>query len=117
MKKMISGVVFSMVLVFSLSSSSLAGGEITRSFKLTRESKVSGQVLKEGDYSVRFMDDKEGELVVLKGKKEVVKVNYKFKELKESAAENAVAYTQNGDGALHLKRIEFKGMKSALVFD
>jgi hypothetical protein len=117
MKKMISGFAFTMVLVFSSSIPSLAGGEITRSFKLTRESKISGQVLKEGDYSVKFMDDKEGELIVLKGKKEVVKANYKFKPLTASASENAVAYTQNGDGVLHLIRIEFKGMKSALIFE
>ena len=117
MKKMISGLVLSVVVMGSLVASAFAGGEVTKSLKLTRESKLSGQVLQEGDYSVRFMDDKEGELVVMKGKKEVVKVNYKFKELKETAPENAVAYTQNGDGALYLKRLEFKGMKSAIVFE
>lgn len=111
------GLAASMVMVFSLSLSTFAGGEVTKSFRLTRDSRVNGQVLKEGDYAVRFADDKEGELVLLKGKKEVAKASYKFKELKESAADNAVAYSMDGDGSLHLKRLEFKGSKTAIVFE
>lgn len=116
-RKLAVSLAVSMIMVFSLALSTLAGGEVTKSFKLTRESKVNGQVLKEGDYAVKFADDKEGELILLKGKKEIAKANYKFKELKESAADNAVAYSMDGDGSLHLKRLEFKGMKTAIVFE
>ncbi len=116
MKKMISGLVLSLVLVASLAMSAFAGGDVTKSFTLTRESKVNGQTLKEGEYTIKFADDKEGELVVLKGKKEVAKASYRFKEMK-SIPETVVVYSQNDDGSLTVKRLEFKGMKSALVLE
>ena len=93
------------------------GGEVTKSFTLTRDSKLDSATLTKGSYSVKFWDDKEGELVVMKGKNEVAKVKYKFMELKDSAPDNTVAYTLADDGSYKVKRIEFKGMKSAIVFE
>jgi hypothetical protein len=116
MKRIVSGAFLSFALVLSLSLPSF-GGEVTKSFTLTRDSKLEGASLTKGSYSVKFWDDKEGELVVMKGRNEVAKVKYKFMELKESAPDNTVAYTIADDGSYTVKRIEFKGMKSAIVFE
>ena len=116
MKKMISGLLLSFAMVMSLALTSVAG-DVTKSFTLTRDSKLNGTPLTKGDYSVKFADDKAGELVVLKGKNEVAKVKYRFMELKNSSSDNAVAYSVADDGSYTVRRLEFKGMKSALVFE
>ncbi len=116
MKKIVSGIFLSFALVLSLSLPGF-GGEVTKSFTLTRDSKLVGAPLTKGNYSVKFWDDKEGELLVMKGKNEVAKVKYKFMDLKDTAPDNTVAYTLADDGSYTVKRIEFKGMKSAIVFE
>jgi hypothetical protein len=116
MKKLISGLVATMVMVFSLAVFSFAG-DVTKSFTLTRQTKVNGQLLKEGDYSVKFADDKEGELTIWRSRKEVARTTYKFQEMDKPAKADIVAYTQNDDGTMTITRLEFKGMKSALVFE
>lgn len=116
MKKLVSGIFLSFALVVTFSLSAF-GGEVTRSFTLTRDSKIDGASLTKGNYSVKFWDDKEGELVLMKGKNEVAKVKYKFKELTDAAPDNTVAYMLAEDGSYTVKRIEFKGMKSAIVFE
>jgi hypothetical protein len=116
MKKIVSGAFLSFALVLSFSLPGF-GGEVTKSFTLTRDSKLENASLTKGSYSVKFWDDKEGELVVMKGRNEVAKVKYKFMELKESAPDNTVAYTIADDGSYTVKRIEFKGMRSAIVFE
>ena len=114
--KKISGLLLSFAMVLSLASFSFAG-DVTKSFTLTRDSKLKGTTLAKGDYTVKFADDKEGELVLLKGKTEVARVKYHFLELKNSPADNAVAYSVADDGSFSIRRLEFKGMKSAIVFE
>ena len=116
MKRLVSGMILSFVLVSSMALSSF-GAEVTKSFTLTRDSKINGQLLTKGNYSVKFTDDKEGELVLMQGKKEVLKVNYKFTQLSDSPSDNKIAYSVAEDGSFSVKRIEFKGMKSAIVFE
>ncbi len=116
MKRLFSGMFLSLVLVLSLAMSGVAA-EVTKSFTLTRDSRINGQLLTKGSYSVKFADDKEGELVLMQGKKEVLKVNYKFTQLSQSPEDNKVAYVVAEDGSYTVKRIEFKGMKSAIVFE
>ena len=116
MKKIVSGLFLSLALVLSLAFPGF-GGEVTKSFTLTRDSKLDGATLTKGSYSVKFMDDKEGELVIMKGKNEVAKAKYKFMSLKDSASDNTVGYAVADDGSFTVIRIEFKGMKSAIVFE
>jgi hypothetical protein len=116
MKKMVNGLFLSLALVLGLALPGF-GGEVTKSFTLTRDSKLDGATLSKGSYSVKFMDDKEGEMVVFKGKTEIAKAKYKFMALKDSAPDNTVAYTVADDGSFTVTRIEFKGMKSAIVFE
>jgi hypothetical protein len=116
MKKMVSGLFLSFALVLSLALPGF-GGEVKKSFILSRDSKLDGATLSKGSYSVKFADDKEGEMVILKGKNEVAKVKYKFMSLKDSAPDDTVAYSVADDGSFTVIRIEFKGMKSAIVFE
>src|SRR5262245_19484470 len=115
MKRLFGGMFLSLVLVLCVALSGFAA-EVTKSFTLTRDSRINGQLLTKGSYSVKFSDDKEGELVLLQGKKEVLKVNYKFTQLNAAPEDNKVAYTVAEDGSYSVRRIEFKGMKSAIVF-
>ncbi|MEW6131066.1 MAG: hypothetical protein AB1757_28810 [Acidobacteriota bacterium] len=116
MKKTIYAMVASFALVLSLALSNVAA-DVTKSFTLTRDSKIKGQPLTKGDYSVKFADDKEGELVVMKGKKEIVKSTYKIITLNEAPSDNKIAYTVSEDGSFTVKRIEFKGSKTAISFE
>ena len=45
-----------------------------------------------GEYSIKFAEGKDGELVLLKGKKETVQGAYKVTKLAQPAADNSVAY-------------------------
>ena len=118
MKKFVSSVILGLVLATGLAiGSPVDAQEISRTVTITRDSKVGGQALTKGEYSVRFAEGKDGELVVLKGKKEVVKASYKVAKLDQPATDNSVAYTANADGSFHVKRIEFKGKKEAIVLE
>jgi hypothetical protein len=116
MKKTISALVASFALVLSLSISHVAA-DVTKSFTLTRDSKINGQALKQGDYSIKYADDKDGELILLKGKKEVVKSAYKLVQLSVAPGDDKVTYTVDDDGSFHVKRLEFKGSKTAISFE
>jgi hypothetical protein len=116
MKKTISALVASFVLVFALTASHFAA-DLTKSFTLTRDSKINGQAVKNGDYSVKYSDDKDGELILLKGKKEVVKSAYKLVQLSVAPSDDKVTYTVDDDGSFHVKRLEFKGSKAAISFE
>lgn len=117
MKRLVSSVILGLVLATGLAvASPVDAQEVSRTITVTRDSKVGGQSLTKGEYSIRFAEGKDGELVVLKGKKEVVKASYKVVKLNQPAADNSVAYTANTDGSFQVKRIEFKGKNEAIAF-
>ena len=118
MKKLISSVILGLVLATGLAiASPVDAQEISRTITLTRDSKLGGQVLVKGDYSIKFVEGKDGELVVLKGRKEVLKASYKTMKLGQPAADTSVAYAANTDGSFLVKRIEFKGKSEAIVIE
>lgn len=118
MKKLVSSIILGLVLATGLAIASPADAqEVNRTVTITRDSKVGGQALSKGEYSVKFVQGKDGELVVLKGKKEVLKASYKIVKLDQPAADTSVAYTTNPDGSFRVKRIEFKGKNEAIVLD
>ena len=118
MKKLVSSIILGLVLATGLAIASPADAqEVNRTITITRDSKVGGQALSKGEYSVKFVQGKDGELVVLKGKKEVLKASYKIVKLDQPAADTSVAYTTNTDGSFRVKRIEFKGKNEAIVLD
>lgn len=116
MKKTLSALVASFVLVLALASLHFAA-EVTKSFTLTRDSKINGQAVNKGDYSIRYSDDKDGELILMKGKKEIVKSAYKLVPLSVAPSDDKVTYSVDDDGSFHVKRLEFKGFKAAISFE
>lgn len=100
-----------------IEASMVAGQQLAKDLVINRDSKLGQQVLSKGSYSVRFDPQKEGEAVLLKGNREIAKVTYKLTKLAKPAAETAVVFAALPDGSYQIKRIEFKGMDTALVFE
>lgn len=90
--------------------------QVDRSITINRDGKVGEQPLAKGSYTIKFAEDKDGELIILKGKKEVVKTTYELTKLNGPSPENTVTYTLASDGSFQLKRIEFKGKSTAIEF-
>jgi hypothetical protein len=91
--------------------------EVTRSVKITRDSTIGGKQIAKGGYEIKFVEGKDGELVLMKGKQEVSKVNYKITKLTQPAVGDAVAYMTAADGSFIVKRLEFKGKTEAIVLE
>jgi hypothetical protein len=116
MKKLISSLIVGIVMATGLAVASPASAqEVSRTVTITRDSKLGGQTLTKGDYSIKFIEGKDGALVVLKGRKEVLKASYKVTKLAQPAESNSVAYDAGADGSFLVKRIEFKGKSEAIV--
>lgn len=92
------------------------GQNVTRTLTVSRQAKLGGQSLSEGKYTVAFDEKKDGELTLSRGSKEILKANYKVVELDKPAADNAVVFTA-ADGGMKVRRLEFKGSKTALLFE
>jgi hypothetical protein len=94
------------------------GQGVTKQIKIGRDSKVAGQQLSKGTtYNVKFIDDKDGELLVLRGSKELAKASYKLVKLNKPAASDMVMYNVGTDGSLSVSRLEFQGMSQAVVLE
>ena len=93
------------------------GQSATRTIVLSRQAKLDGHALAQGKYSVAFDEKKDGEATISKDGKEVAKAAYKFVDLNRTAADSAVVYMTADDGSFQIRRIEIKGMKTALQFD
>ena len=118
MKKLISSLIVGIVVAAGLAvASPVSAQEVTRSVTITRDSKLAGQALTKGDYSIKFVEGKDGELVLLKGKKEVLKASYKVTKLAQPAVNNAIAYDAGADGSFLVRRIEFRGKSEAIVLE
>lgn len=98
-------------------ASLVIGQQLTKDLTINRAGKLGEQVLSKGNYSVRFDPQKEGEAVLLKGNREIAKAPYKLTKLAKPAPETAVVFAALPDGSYRIKRIEFKGMDTAIVFD
>lgn len=95
----------------------IAAQATTRSISLRRDVSIGGQLVSKGDYSIKFLEGKDGELVVMKGHREVAKATYKLASLEKPASDTAVIYAVGENGSLKLKRIELKGSASALAVE
>ncbi len=115
MRRFVSTLILGMVMATGLAvASPVEAQEVNRTVTITRDSKVAGQSVAKGEYSIRFAEGKDGELSVFKGKKELFKAPYKVTKLSQPASDNSVAYTAAGDGSYQVKRLEFKGKTEAI---
>lgn len=118
MKKLVSSMIFGLVLATGLAVAfPVSAQEVNRTVTITRDSKVAGQAVTKGAYSIKFSEGKDGNLVLLRGKTEVLKASYKVTKLSQPAADNSVSYTAAADGSYQVKRIEFKGKSEAISFE
>jgi len=118
MRKLISSLIVGIAMAAGLAVASPAfAQEVSRTVTITRDSKLGGQTLTKGDYSIKFVEGKDGSLVLLKGNKEVLKASYKVIKLAQPAANNAIAYDAGPDGSFLVRRIEFKGKSEAIVLE
>jgi len=93
MKKLISTLIVGIAMAAGLAVASPASAqEVSRTVTITRDSKLAGQAVTKGEYSIKFVEGKDGSLVLLKGKKEVLKASYKVTKLAQPAGNNAIAY-------------------------
>jgi len=90
---------------------------VTHTLAISRQAKLGGQMIQPGKYNVAYDNTKDGEAVVTKDGKEVLKAAYKRVELNNVPADSAVVFVAAGDGSFKVRRIEIKGSKTALVFD
>jgi hypothetical protein len=94
-----------------------AAQSVTRTLTFSRQAKVGSQTIQPGKYSIVYDETKDGDLVVLKDGKEVLKAAYKRTELASQPADSAVIFIAGDGGGYKVKRIEIKGSKTALVFE
>ena len=90
---------------------------VTRSLSISRQATLAGQALQPGKYNVAYDEKKDGDLVVTRDGKEVLKATYKRVELSNAPAESAVVFAAADDSSFKVRRIEIKGSKTALVFE
>lgn len=100
-----------------LMSAAAFGQNVSRTLVVTRDAKLGSVALAQGKYSIAFDDQKEGEAVITKNGREVVKATYKLVDLTKNASDNAVVFSINSDGSFQVRRIEMKGSKMALQFE
>ncbi|HEY6331744.1 MAG TPA: hypothetical protein VI756_20625 [Blastocatellia bacterium] len=93
------------------------GQPVTKSLVLNRPVTIGSQKLQAGDYSIRFIDDQDGQLVIARGSHEVAKVPYKLVKLVRPAQDSAVIYSVAADGSYTVSRLEFKGLNVAVSFE
>ena len=90
---------------------------VTRTLAFSRQAKLGDQMIQPGKYGVLYDETKDGDLVVIKDGKEVLKAAYKRTELSSAPNDSAVVFVAAGDGTYKVRRIEIKGSKTALVFE
>ena len=116
MRKRLNVMLMMVAMILGLSAvSPVLSQEQAKAVTIGRDTKVGGKALEKGSYTLKFVEGKEGELVFLHGKHEVVKASYETTKLKTPASDNSVVYRLAGDGSVTISRIEFKGMDTALV--
>jgi hypothetical protein len=93
------------------------GQEISKTITISRDTKLGGQSLPKGSYTIKYTEGKDGELVFVKGKQEILKVPYKWSKLDVTPSESSVVYSLAADGSYTIKRIETKGKEFALVIE
>ncbi|HWC76391.1 MAG TPA: hypothetical protein VG778_02960 [Blastocatellia bacterium] len=92
------------------------GQTVSRSVVISRDAKLGGKVVSKGTYSLEFDKDKEGEATLSRNGREVSKVTYKLTALTDEADDSAVIFGTASDGSFEIRRIEIKGLKTALQF-
>ncbi|HEY6332396.1 MAG TPA: hypothetical protein VI756_23930 [Blastocatellia bacterium] len=93
------------------------GGEYKKTLNLTRDSFLGGQMVKKGSYAVMFTDEENAEIDLTLARNEILKARCRAIHLSEPMDKSSVTYEASKDGTFKVTRIDFQGLKSALVFE
>lgn len=116
MRKAFSVGILGLALIVGLVNVSVFAQKVNRSISLKRDAKIGEQALTKGEYEVKYVEGKD-ELVISQGSRDVLTATFKTAKLDKTPAVTSVFYSQEADGSFLLKRIEFKGKDTALVFE
>jgi|GEM_PF-984619 len=118
MKKIMSVVALGLALVFGFAATvQVSAQEVNRTITIRRDTKLGTELLPKGEYAIKFVDGKDGEVVFMQGRHEVLKATFTLAKLDKTPSDNVVVSSANDDGSFQLKRIEVKGKSAALVFE
>ena len=81
MKRWINVAVLGLAMMFS---SVAQAQEVSRKVEIKRDTRLGTAVLPKGEYDVKFVEGKEGEVIFLKGKHEVLKATYTVAKLERT---------------------------------
>ncbi|HKP87506.1 MAG TPA: hypothetical protein VJZ26_15495, partial [Blastocatellia bacterium] len=76
MKRLINSLVASLALTLALAAVPVSAQEVSRTVVIKRDSKLGSEVLPSGEYSVKFDEGKPGEVVFMRGKRQVLKATF-----------------------------------------
>jgi hypothetical protein len=107
----------SAILITSVVAGSVSAQEITKELTISRPSKIGSQPLTKGNYTIKFAEDKDGQLAIMKGSHELAEVPYKLVKLARPSMDTAVVFAVTSDGSYQVKRIELKGSLSAIEIE
>jgi hypothetical protein len=91
--------------------------EVSRPLSLSRDAAIGTQTLSRGSYTIKFIDDKDGQISFLKGSREVAKANYRLVKLTRPAADTSVTFDATTNGSFKMTRIELKGQAFAIELE
>ena len=113
----ITSLIIGLVVLFGAGAILANAQDVTRSITLNRDSKIGGQMLPKGDYSIKFVDGKDGQLSVMRGGREVAKANYKTAKLSRPATDTVLILNTAADGSFQVGKIEFRGLINTLIIE
>ena len=113
----ITSLIIGLVVLFGAAAILANAQDVTRSITFNRDAKIGGQVLPKGDYSIKFVDGKDGQLSVLRNGREVAKANYKITKLSRPAADTVLILNAAADGSYQVSKIEFRGLINTLIIE
>jgi hypothetical protein len=90
------------------------GQSASRSITISRDAMIGDQKIGRGKYTLVFDGEKEGQLSIQKNGREVARASYKLVDLGKEADDSAIVFAAAEDGSLKVRRIELKGLSSAL---
>jgi hypothetical protein len=91
--------------------------DVTKPITINRTGKLGGKKLDTGSYQIKFSDDKDGQLSVFQGGREIFRATYRLVKLARPAPDTVVIFSIAADGSYQISSIEFKGMSSSLVIE
>ena len=109
--------IIGLVVLFGSAANLANAQDITRSITLNRDAKIGGRNLPKGDYTIKFVDGKDGQLSVLRGGREVAKASYKVSKQNRPASDTVVILNAAADGSYQISKIEFRGLINTLIIE